>query len=47
MTFTGTVSQIRDKVAAVRDGGYDQLTIQIVQGQEDAIEDWAEVFKGM
>ena len=47
MTFTGTVEQLCDKVAAVRDGGYDQLAIQIVQGHEDAIEDWAEVFKRM
>lgn len=47
MTFTGSVAQIRDKVAAVRDGGYDQIAVQIVQGHEDAIEDWAEVFKGM
>lgn len=47
MTFTGTVSQIRDKIAAIRDGGYSQLAIQIVEGQEDAIDDWAEVIKGM
>ncbi len=47
MTFTGTKSQIRDKVAAVRDGGYSQLTVQIVQDPEDAVDDWAEVFDGM
>ena len=47
ITFTGTVSQIRDKIAAVRDGGHDQLAIQIVEDHEDAIEDWAEVIKGM
>lgn len=47
MTFTGTVSQIRDKIATVRDGGYDQIAFQIVEGHEDAIEDWAEVVKGL
>lgn len=45
MTFTGTVSQLCDKVANIRDGGYDQLAVQIVEGHEDAIDDWAEVMK--
>jgi len=47
MTFTGTVSELCDRVAAVRDGGYDQFAVQIVQGHEDAIEDWAKVMKAM
>ncbi len=46
LSFTGTVTQLRDKVAALRDVGYNQLAIQIVEGQEDALEDWARVIKG-
>jgi len=47
MTFTGSIPELRDRIAAVRDGGYDQFAVQIVQGHEEAIEDWAEVIKGM
>lgn len=44
-TLTGTVEQIRDRVRVLRDGGFDQLTIQLVPGQEAAIEEWARVFE--
>jgi 5,10-methylenetetrahydromethanopterin reductase len=40
-TFTGTEPDLRERIAALRDGGYTQFTIQIVPGQEAAIEDWA------
>jgi 5,10-methylenetetrahydromethanopterin reductase len=40
-TFTGTEPDLRDRIAALRDGGYTQFTIQLTPGQEDAIEDWA------
>jgi 5,10-methylenetetrahydromethanopterin reductase len=39
-TFTGTEPDLRDRIAALRDGGYTQFTIQLVPGQEAAIEDW-------
>lgn len=44
MTFTGEVEELRERVAALEAAGYNQLTIQLVEGQLDAIEDWAEVF---
>ena len=45
MTFSGTAEDLRGRVEALRDAGYSQFTIQIVEGQEDAIEDWARVLK--
>src|SRR5581483_2425196 len=44
-TFTGTAAELRDRVRALADGGFDQLAIQLVHGQESAIEDWARVFE--
>jgi 5,10-methylenetetrahydromethanopterin reductase len=44
-TFTGTADVLRDRVAELRDAGYSQLTIQLVEGQEDALDDWAEVLR--
>jgi 5,10-methylenetetrahydromethanopterin reductase len=46
LSFSGTKAQIRDKFAAVGDAGYSQIAIQIVQGQEHAIEAWADVIDG-
>ena len=42
-TFTGQEADLRDRIAALRDGGYTQFTIQLAPGQEAAIEDWARV----
>lgn len=41
--FTGTEIDLCDRIAALRDGGYTQFTIQLVPGQEAAIEDWARI----
>jgi len=40
-TFTGTEAGLLDRIAALRDAGYTQFAIQLVPGQEAAIEDWA------
>ncbi len=45
LTFSGTKDAICDKLAALRDAGYQQVTIQIVQGQEQAVEEWAKVVR--
>jgi len=45
MTFTGTAADLRGRVETLRDAGYAQFTIQIVEGQEHALEDWAEVLR--
>jgi 5,10-methylenetetrahydromethanopterin reductase len=41
-TFTGTRAELRDRVRALAEG-YDQFTVQLVPGHEDAIDDWADV----
>ena len=45
MTFTGAATELRGRVEALRDAGYAQFTIQIVEGHEDALEDWADLLK--
>jgi 5,10-methylenetetrahydromethanopterin reductase len=47
VTFTGTRTQLRERIDRLRDGGYNQLTIQLVPGHEDALEDWARLFELM
>ena len=44
-TFTGTAKDIEARIGELRDAGYTQFTIQIVPGQEEAIEDWARIKK--
>jgi 5,10-methylenetetrahydromethanopterin reductase len=39
-TFTGTEADLLDRIAGLRDAGYTQFTIQLIPGQENAIEDW-------
>jgi 5,10-methylenetetrahydromethanopterin reductase len=45
-TFTGTAAELRDRIPALEAAGYDQLTIQLVYGHEDAVDDWARVLVG-
>jgi 5,10-methylenetetrahydromethanopterin reductase len=42
-SFTATEGELKERIAALRDAGYTQFTVQIVPGQEDAIEDWARI----
>jgi 5,10-methylenetetrahydromethanopterin reductase len=42
-TFTGTEPDLRERITALRDGGYTQFTIQLIPGHESAIEDWARI----
>ncbi len=46
MTFTGTLEELRERFSRLRDAGYSQFAVQLVEGQESALEDWAEVFQG-
>lgn len=43
-TFTGTEGELRTRAEKLAEAGYDQLCIQLIHGQEAAIEDWARVF---
>lgn len=44
LTFTGTREVLRERIRALEEAGYSQFTIQLVQGQEDALEEWADLF---
>lgn len=44
-TLTGTIEEIRDAVRRLEALGYQELAIEIVPGQEAALDDWARVFE--
>ena len=46
-TFTGTKDVLVDGIRRLKEAGLSQFTIQLVQGQEDALEDWADVFEAV
>jgi 5,10-methylenetetrahydromethanopterin reductase len=45
MTFTGELEELQARVDRLGAAGYDQITVQLVEGQGEAIEDWARVFR--
>ena len=44
LAWVGTAEELRARVDALASAGYTQIAVQIVEGHEDAIEDWARVF---
>ncbi len=42
-TITGTEREVKDRFAALFAAGYSEVAIQIVPGQEHAIEDWGKI----
>ena len=46
-TFTATQDVIMDRLAVLRDAGYTQFAVQLVPGQERAIEDWGRVMRAL
>jgi 5,10-methylenetetrahydromethanopterin reductase len=42
-TFTATEKELKERIAALADAGYDEIALQIVPGQEHAIEDWGRI----
>lgn len=44
-TFTGTREELRDRVRTFAAAGYTEFVVQLVQGQEAALDDWAKVFE--
>jgi 5,10-methylenetetrahydromethanopterin reductase len=42
-TFTATEKEIERRIAALADAGYSEIAVQIVPGQEHAIEDWGRI----
>ena len=39
-TYTATEKELKERFAALAEAGYSEIAIQIVPGQEHAIEDW-------
>ncbi len=46
-TMSGTKDELVSNMRTLRDAGYGQVVIQLVHGHEEAIEDWAEVFRAI
>lgn len=44
LTFTGTRPQLRTRLGALDAAGYSQFCVQLVEGELDALEGWAELF---
>ena len=44
MTFTGKRDVLRARASHLEEAGYNQLVVQIVEGHEDALDEWASVF---
>lgn len=44
-SYTATAAALKQRIGDLRDAGYTQFTVQLTPGQEDAIEDWASIFK--
>jgi 5,10-methylenetetrahydromethanopterin reductase len=42
-TFTATADVLRSRVEQLREAGYSQFTIHVIEGHEDALNDWAKV----
>jgi 5,10-methylenetetrahydromethanopterin reductase len=42
-TITGSENEIKDRLAGLADAGYAEVAIQIIPGQEHAIEDWGRI----
>ena len=45
MTFTATPDDLVERFEALKAAGYTEFTVQLMPGQEDAIEDWAEIMR--
>ena len=44
-SFTATEAELKRRVGDLRDAGYTEFTVQLVPGQEHAIEDWARIMR--
>lgn len=42
-SFTATEAELKRRVGDLRDAGYTEFTVQLVPGQEQAIEDWGRI----
>ncbi|MBY0330907.1 MAG: LLM class flavin-dependent oxidoreductase [Acetobacteraceae bacterium] len=44
-SFTATEAELKRRVGDLRDAGYTEFTVQLVPGQEHAIEDWGRIMR--
>ncbi len=42
-TFTATERELKERIAALADADFTEIALQIVPGQEHAIEDWGRI----
>ena len=42
-TYTATEKELKGRFATLADAGYSEIAVQIVPGQEHAIEDWGRI----
>lgn len=47
MTVTGPAEELRDRLRALKEAGYDEITVQVTPGHETMVEDWARVVEMM
>ncbi|MCZ6895528.1 MAG: LLM class flavin-dependent oxidoreductase [Gammaproteobacteria bacterium] len=47
LSMTGTRAELVDRLRQLRDAGYTQFAVQVVEGQEAALDDWADVFAAL
>jgi 5,10-methylenetetrahydromethanopterin reductase len=43
-SLSGTHDELVERLRAIQEAGYSQVTVQLVHGHETALEDWASVF---
>lgn len=46
-TLSGTHTELVTRLRALKEAGYNQVTVQLVHGHENALEEWADVFKAV
>ena len=46
-SMSGTRDELIERLRAIKDQGYSQVTVQLVHGHESALEDWASVFEAV
>ena len=42
-TYTATETELKERFAELAEAGYGEIAVQIVPGQEHAIEDWGRI----
>jgi alkanesulfonate monooxygenase SsuD/methylene tetrahydromethanopterin reductase-like flavin-dependent oxidoreductase (luciferase family) len=44
-SLSGTEDELVDRLRQLADAGYHQLAVQLVNGHESALEEWADIFE--